>query len=159
MEPIRHSCGFTLIELLVTLLIISVTIGMVLPSTRVTERDLLIQETNRLTQVMTYAHNESIGSGKMIAWEPTQSGYHFLEYDQLAQVWKPSLDNLILRERMLPKEIFIDLINQQNRSNNRILFSPSGLNAPFSIGLKNQYAQASIQGNLIGQITTNISSK
>ena len=148
--------GFTLVEILLVMLVIAISLAMVVPNLTKSHEQILLEEGNRLTALLSYANDVSTSTGHAIAWDQTPAGYRFLERDQNLNVWKPLLDDASLRERILPESVQIEYVLEQGKSADqlaKVIMNPSGVQAPFEIGLHNDSQHIKVIGNLIGQIS------
>ena len=148
--------GVSLVEILLVMLVIAIALAMVMPNLTKSHEQTLLEEGKRLSALLSYASDMSTSTGHAIAWEQTPAGYRFLEKDQDLNVWKPLLDDSSLRERVLPERVQIEFIPEQGKHGSqlaKVIFNPSGVQAPFEIGLHNESQHIRVIGNLIGQIT------
>jgi uncharacterized protein YggU (UPF0235/DUF167 family) len=61
-----------------------------------------------------------------------------------------------MRERTLPDSVEIEYVTEQGKQNGqlvKVIMNPSGVQAPFEIGLQNKNKHIKVNGNLLGQIT------
>jgi general secretion pathway protein H len=147
--------GFTLIEMMLVILLVGISLALVMPNLNKNDDQVLVDESGRLATLLSYATAFAISTGQTIAWDQTTSGYRFLERDQELSVWKPLMDDTTLRERNLPESVHIDHVNGQGVQMNqsaKVIMNPSGVQAPFEIGLHNESKHVKVTGNLIGQI-------
>jgi len=152
----KKSHGFTLIEMMLVMLVIGISLAMVLPNFSKNHDQILFEEGKRLTALLNYASEISTSTGQRIAWHKTSTGYRFLEKDQDQNIWKPLLDNISMRERTLPDSVEIEYVTEQGKQNGqlvKVIMNPSGVQAPFEIGLQNKNKHIKVNGNLLGQIT------
>jgi len=151
----KRGHGFTLIEMMLVMLVIGISLAMIVPNLSKNPEQVLLEEGNRLTALLNYATDISIATGSAIAWDQTAAGYRFLERDQDLKVWKPLMNDSSLRERTLPEDAQIEYVAKQGKQAGnlaRVIMNPSGVQAPFEIGLHNESAHIKVVGNLIGQI-------
>jgi len=154
--PYKGAHGFTLVELLLVMLVIAISLAMVVPNLTKSHEQILLEEGNRLTALLSYASDISTSTGHAIAWDQTPAGYRFLEKDQDLNVWKPLLDDASLRERILPESVQIEYVPEHDKHADhltKVIINPSGVQAPFEIRLHNESQHIKVIGNLIGQIT------
>lgn len=148
--------GFTLIEVMLVILVVGISLAMVVPNFNKNNDQVLDEEGHRLVALLHYATEFATSTGRAIAWDQTGSGYRFLERDQDLNVWKPLMDDATLRGRNLPESVHIDnVVGQGSQANQstKVIMNPSGVQAPFEIGLHNESRRIKVAGNLIGQIT------
>lgn len=148
----KSSQGFALIELLLVLVLIGIALKMVLPNLAQSNHSALLEEGERLTQLMNYVRTQSITTGKTLAWDAWLNGYRFLEFEPRTDTWLPILDDRILKTRTLPEGITVAYISSQNPMANPIIFRATSVHSPFEIVLKNQQEEIRIKGNLIGYV-------
>jgi len=148
--------GFTLIETLVALTIVTIMLGLVVANFGMDDRQQLQQESHRLALLMRHASETARTTGQPLAWANQKNGYRFLQRRPDRPGWQPINNDSTLRQRQLPQNI---RIAEQNIEGNRmathemIVFSPSGLNPPFSLTLATEHASARLVGNLLGTIS------
>ena len=148
----KSSQGFALIELLLVLVLIGISLKMVIPNLAQSNHSALVEEGERLTQLMNYVSTRSMTTGKTLAWNAWLNGYRFLEFEQRTDTWLPILDDRILKTRTLPEGITVAYIYSQNQITNQIIFRATSVHSPFEIVLKNQHEKITIKGNLIGYV-------
>lgn len=118
--------------------------------------DMLYEESMRLTALLEYAADVANSRGNFIAWSPTSSGYRFLQHNDEKMIWQPIVNDDLLKERELTEGIHLNAVTQQQTTittNSLLLFSPSGLQAPFQIIMTVGEKKRIVQGNLLGQVT------
>lgn len=148
--------GFTLIEMMLVILVVGVSLAMVFPNFNKNDDQVLEEEGHRLAALLHYATEFATSTGHALAWDETNTGYRFLERDQDLNVWKPLMDDVTLRERNLPDTVHLDGAASQGgrlSQSARVIINPSGVQAPFEIGLHTDSQRIKVAGNLIGQIT------
>lgn len=154
MNSLRQT-GFTLVEILVVLVIIGITVGLVSINFMPDDRRTLLTEAQKLTLLLEQAHDEAIISGKDIAWSVEGDTYRFWHRNEQGQ-WAQTSGDELFRERPLAPEVQlaelqINLV--KTATNERLIFSPGGLNAPFSINLVLHERHVLIKGDSAGKIT------
>ncbi len=146
--------GFTLIEMLVVLMIIGVTLAMVSVNFTPDDRQVLESETRRLALLFEQARDEAVTSARAIAWSGDSTGYQFWRRNAEFK-WATIIDEQIFRSRGLPTAVKLaDLrINESKVGpNGRLIFSPSGFNAPFALALAAGSERLTITGDAGGRI-------
>ncbi len=146
--------GFTLIEILVVLVIVSILLVSVAIKVSPDERQTLRQETERLGLLLEQARDEAFLSGRSIAWSMQKQSYEFSRLDAERQ-WIPITNNQILRARTLPASVTVSAISINQipvALSERLIFSPSGLNTPFTATLNLHGHQLSLQGDSVGRV-------
>lgn len=146
--------GFTLIEILVVMVIIGIMLASVAIKVFPDERQTLHQEAERLGLLLEQARDEAFLSGRSIAWSMQQQSYVFSSLNAERQ-WTPIANNQILRTRPLSASVNLSAlsINQLPVGlNTRLVFSPSGLNTPFSATLELHGHQLSLEGDSVGSV-------
>jgi len=147
--------GFTLVETLVVLTIMSIMLGLVIANWGLDEKQQLQQESRRLALLMAHASATARSTGRPIAWSSSQHGYQFLQPNTSRNNWQVVSTDSTLRSRQLPAGIQISeqrIEGNRLSKNEMIIFSPSGLNAAFSITLSSAGAITKLKGNLLGNI-------
>jgi len=111
----KHPRGFTLIELLVVVIIISISVGYVVVNINTgSAEDQLEEEIIRLQQVLRFAHEQSVIRSEEYGVRFYETGYRFMIYDELNDSWVDVAKDKLLRSRMLPEQIELDLYIEQN---------------------------------------------
>jgi general secretion pathway protein H len=101
--------GFSLLELLVVIVIVSILFSLTTLAIRGTSPEELIQtEAQRLDRLLQLATEEAILKGMEYGIEFKTSSYRFLVYAE--QSWQPLEADKLLRERMLPENMEIELL-------------------------------------------------
>jgi len=110
----KKSRGFTLIELLVVVVIISISVGYVVVNiSGISEDDLIEEEINRLQQILRFAHEQSVIRAEEYGVRFYETGYRFMVFDELNDVWVDITKDKLLRSRTLPEQIDLDLYIEQ----------------------------------------------
>lgn len=150
----RRQLGFTLIEMLVVMMIIGVTLAMVSVNFSRDERALLETEAQRLALLFEQARDEAMISARAFAWSSEAGGYRFWQRNLDAK-WAVAEDDLF-RPRGLtaPVKVANLSINEAKALlNERIVFSPSGFNAPFALVLTAGKERATVGSDAGGRIS------
>lgn len=95
------SRGFTLLELLVVLVIVGITLGMVSFKGLPDDRQILLNDAQRIALLLQLARDEAIVRNHPIAFEAEPDGYRFLIHDENA--WQVLKQDDLLRERAFKK--------------------------------------------------------
>lgn len=152
---VRRRKGFTLIEILVVLVIISIIVVLAAVRFGQSDVDTLQRESERLSLLLETARDEAIASGAAAGFSTEPGGYRFWQQQPDAS-WQPVADSEVLRARELPQALRLDDIRvnlQPLSEGGRILFSPSGVNAPFSLTLSAGVERRTLQADALGRIT------
>ncbi|MDK2125848.1 type II secretion system minor pseudopilin GspH [Parachitinimonas caeni] len=147
--------GFTLIEVMVVLVIITVVIALAAVKFGEPAEARLRREAERLSLLFESARDEAIASGAQLAWEPQKLGYRFVKRDEQAQ-WVAISDNDSLRQRDLADgQHFGELrVNRQPLApGGRLLFSPSGVNDPFTVVLLDEERRVQLDADAMGRLS------
>jgi general secretion pathway protein H len=156
LQPLKYEeRGFTLLELMVVLVVFGISLSLVTPHFMKNDDDVLKEESMRLVALMEYAADLAGTEGHWLAWNPTVSGYRFLQRDDDKNVWQPIITDEVLRERQLPEGVHIMSANSQqaiDSSRTMIALSPSGIHAPFRIELAVGKSKRVVRGDLLGKV-------
>lgn len=149
-----RQAGFTLVEILVVLVIIGITVALISINLMPDDRRVLTTEAQKLALLFEQARDEAIISGKVIAWSVEGDKTHFWRKDDQAQ-WILNSGDELFRDRDLASGVKLaDLqINSVKAAvNERLLFSPSGMNMPFKLELVLNASRVSIAGDNMGKL-------
>lgn len=149
--------GFTLIEMLVVLIIVGVTLGMVSVNLTPDNRQVLESEAQRLALLFEQARDEAVTSARAIAWSagPNGAGSYQFWRRGVDSTWASLDDVQIFRPRQLQSPVKLtNLVINENRAapEERLIFSPSGFNAPFELALASGAERLTINGDAGGRI-------
>jgi len=146
--------GFTLIEMLVVLMIVGVALAMVSVNFAPDNRQALENEARRLALLFEQARDEAVTSARAIAWSGDNTGYQFSRRNAEWN-WATIADEQIFRPRELPEPVKLaDLRVNESKvgPDERLIFSPSGFNAPFALALAAGSERLTITGDAGGRI-------
>lgn len=146
--------GFTLIEILVVLVIVGVVLATVVVKVLPDDRQALQREASRLALLLEHARDEAFVSGRGIAWSAEDGAYGFWRRDQ-ERKWQPLTGNEVLRERRFASAVTLTglAINRvEVAGNERLIFSPSGLNEPFEAVLVLHDQRLMLVGDNTGRV-------
>jgi general secretion pathway protein H len=113
----RRRSGFTLIEVLVVVVIMATVSAVVLLSFGILGDDdrPLNDEARRLASLVELAEDEALMQGRDYGLEFMQSGYRFVEYDHLRNLWTEVVGDDLLRPRQLEEGMAFDLFLEDRR--------------------------------------------
>jgi general secretion pathway protein H len=146
--------GFTLIEILVVLVIIGMMLATVVIKAFPDERQTLRQEADRLGLLLEQARDEAFLSGHSVAWSIDKQTYTFWRLNAERR-WAPIAGNQTLRLRTLPASISLTelTINAVKIPvSEHLIFSPSGLNTPFTATLELHGHRVHLLGDSAGRV-------
>lgn len=110
----KHSLGFTLIEILVVVIIISVSISLIVVNITSGNADQIAkEETIRLQQLLKFAHEQSVIRAEEYGIRFYTTGYRFMKYNKEDDSWIDLTQDKLLRSRVLPEPLELDLYIEQ----------------------------------------------
>lgn len=146
--------GFTLIEILVVLVIIGIMVGLVSVRMMPDNDRVVHNEAQRLALLLEQARDQAVASGEPIAFSVEAGRYRFWALDAENQ-WVPRSGDELLQDRPLPSGVQLAALQVNQASlaaDARLLFLPSGGNAPFTADLVLNAAHARIRGDSLGRV-------
>ncbi len=146
--------GFTLIEIMVVIAIIGVILAIVQVKLLPDEQRLLEDEAARLALLLELAGDTAATRSINLAWTLSPTGYVFSRQDERGDWVQQGLLNE-LRPRNLPDEmrvVGLAIRHQPVALNERLLFSPAGVNGALEINLAFKNHQLRILGNPMGRV-------
>jgi general secretion pathway protein H len=146
--------GFTLVEILVVLVIIGITLALVSVNFAKDDRAELRDEMRRLALLYQAARDEAIGTGKPLAWVANGPQYGFFHNDANNK-WSEAIDEAPFTTQTFASRItLVDLqVNGVKVPlDTPVVFSSSGMNAPFQATLDIGGDRLGITGDAVGQI-------
>lgn len=146
--------GFTLIEILVVLVIMGVMLGLVAVNFGMDARQQLQQEGHRLALLMSHASSLARTTGQAVAWLPSKQGYTFSQRSSKQNDWEVINNDSTLRPRVLPESMRISNIHiagKPAKLDEKIIFSPSGINPAFDLTLTTEGAHLRVTGDMLGK--------
>ena len=150
-----RQAGFTLIEILVALVIIGIIVGLASLNLMPDDKRVLKMEAQKLALLFEQAHDEAIISGKEIAWSSEGDKTRFWHKDDQAKWVMTSGDDLFRERDLAPgvklKEMQINSVKAA--MNERLIFSPGGLNMPFTLDLGLNDARILVVSDSQGKLT------
>lgn len=135
---LRAQLGFTLIEILVVMAIVGIVVALAAVRFGMSDVDTLQREAERLSLLLETARDEAIGLGQPIGFSAQAGTYRFWQQDAQG-AWQALDKNEALRVRELPTPVQLEDIRVNLAPlppDARVVFSPSGVNAPFSLLLR-----------------------
>lgn len=130
--------GFTLIEILVVMAIIGIVVALAAVRFGMSDIDTLQRESERLALLLEAARDEAISGGQTIGFAADGQGYRFWQQDARAN-WQALDKNEALRPRPLPDALRLEDLRVNLAplpADAKLVFSPTGVNAPFSLLLR-----------------------
>ncbi len=155
----RPPRGFTLIELLVVLVVIGVVIATLQLNLFSDDARRLRQEGERLAALLTALADEAVTGGRPLAVAFDDAGYVFFEPvarpDTDTARWRERPGDEVFAPRAWPPGIGVVEARSGTRPVTRaqpLVFSPSGLHAPFRVVLALADARVRVLGDAAGNL-------
>jgi len=128
--------GFTLLEILVVVVIIATLVALASVKLAPDARQGLRDEALRLAVLLAHARDEAIVTGAPLAWQPTDTGYRFVERAP-DRTWRPIDRDATLRARELPPGVSLAMVETSAPAGATplIVLAPTGAIEPFRIAL------------------------
>ncbi|AMC33955.1 GspH/FimT family pseudopilin [Janthinobacterium sp. B9-8] len=145
--------GFTLIEILVVLSIIGIIMGLAVVRLDLSDGQRVEREASRLAALFESARDEAITGGQAIAWSSDGLGYQFWLQDAQNN-WQSIATHDLLNPRVL-EEVRVEGFSvnlRERRMGERLVFEPSGVNAPFSLQLRLNNSRLELAGDVMGRV-------
>ena len=145
--------GFTLLELLVVIVIAGITLGVVSLNAFPNDRQVLVDEAQRIAVLLQLAREEAILRNQPTAFEADASGYRFLVRDESG--WQPLTQDDMLRQRAF-KRPPVQLSSDPPATDNglpgtlRIPFGREPVDKPFALTMAAGDARVIIRADGIG---------
>ncbi len=103
--------AFTLVELLVVIALIGIIVAFALISSNLLRSDRNVQDqVYKLASIMAALSEESQMQGREFGLEITRTGYRFVEFDPLAEVWAETIGDDLLQAQSLEEDVVFELI-------------------------------------------------
>lgn len=136
------------------LVIVGIMVGLASVRLMPDDQSALTNEAQRLALLLEQARDQAVASGEPIAFSVEDGRYRFWSRDQRG-AWVPRHGDDLLHDRAFaPGVRLLGLQADQAvlASGQRLLFLPSGGNAPFTADLGLNAAHARIRGDSLGRV-------
>jgi len=138
------------------LVIIAIIVTMAAVHFGPSDADRVQTEADRLSLLLESARDEAIAEGVTLGWAPDgASAYRFWRQDA-GGTWMALDDNDALRPRSLPDSMRLSNIKVNLAPlgvEGKLVFSPSGVNSPFSLSLGTADISRQLSADPLGRIT------
>ncbi|WP_041673365.1 GspH/FimT family pseudopilin [Sulfuricella denitrificans] len=151
---VLRQAGFTLVEILVVLVIIGITVAMISINLVPDDKRVLTTEAQKLALLFEQARDEAIISGKEIAWSVEGDKTRFWRKDDKGK-WATVSGDDLFRDRDLATGVTLaelQINSVKAAMNERLIFSPGGMNMPFKLDLVLNTSRVSIAGDNLGKL-------
>ncbi len=143
--------GFTLLELLVVMVIVGITLGVVSFNAMPSERQVLLNDAQRIALLLQLARDEAIVRNRPIAFEAEATRYRFLLHDE--NTWQVLKQDDLLHEREFkrsPVTFSVSPPLAEQAVPLRIIFGREPVSKPFVLTLSIGDAHVAIRADGIG---------
>lgn len=150
--------GFTLIEVAVVILIIGIMLGMAIVNIGQNENQTLGEEAKRVALLLEMAHEEAMTTGEPLSWTFSYDGrYSFWRINDKGE-WQVITNNGFFHTGSLDERVRLIKLTSAGidlKSDDRILFPPTGNITPFEITLAMKERYLNLSANAIGKVSIN----
>ncbi len=139
---------------MVTLVVAGVVISLAIINLGMGEAETLRREAQAVSILIEGVYDESVTRGERIVLSFENEGYRFYREDKISKKWIPVKDDPYLEEAILPvgiKVLRLSIDGVEVPGARKLIFSPSGHNAPFFLDLNLGKSVARISCNVIGR--------
>jgi general secretion pathway protein H len=163
---LRKQAGFTLVEILVVLVVIGIMVSSIQLNLFADDERRLRHEGERLAALLTALADESVTSGQPLAVSFNTEGYAFWERSPKldaatpADLWRARPGDELFSNRELPGGIQVAEVRIRQRAisltektPDRVVFSASGIHAPFSVLLAFGDFRVRVSSDALGNLT------
>ncbi|WP_269530755.1 type II secretion system minor pseudopilin GspH [Chitinimonas sp. BJYL2] len=150
----RHGAGFTLIEILVVMVIVGIIVTLAAVRFGGSDQDALIREAERLSLLLEAARDEAIATGTTLGFDAEDQQYRFWQQGQ-DYTWQPLSGNDTLRPRELPVPVRLGDIRVNRQplvAGQKVVFTPSGVNAPFEFTISAGAELRRLSADALGRV-------
>jgi len=162
---VRKQAGFTLVEILVVLVVIGVVVASIQLNLFSDDTRRLRHEGERLAALLTALADESVTSGQPLAVSFSSDGYSFWERSPNADApnpadrWRARPGDELFSNREMPGEIQVAEVRIRQRpisltekTPERVVFSASGIHAPFTVLLALGDLRVRVSSDALGNL-------
>lgn len=159
--PGNRAQGFTLLEILVVMVVIGVVVAAIQLNLFSDNARRLHNEGERLAALLTALADESVTSGQPLAVSFSESGYAFWERDDAPiPGWRSRPGDELFADRRFTSDIRVVELRVRRqplplgeKEPARVVFSPAGLFAPFSVLLALEDLRVRVASDAVGKLS------
>lgn len=152
MDAVARASGFTLIEVLVVLVVIGITVALIQPNLAANPDAALKQDAERLGALIEAAQDEAIAGSRVLAWSIEDGQLRFWQRSPDGGEWQPLTEPGFKPRPIASRLIELRIGNAPAEHASKVVLAPDGVQPAFEARFDLAGRQASVAGDVLGQI-------